>query len=162
MKKWLKEMYELFAPIIDFAVLAGVLSLLYALTSCKTAKMVEYVEVEKPVYVRDTLKEYLTQYDSVYVHDSIWYVQWLKGDTIYVEKSKTQTQYRDRIKHDTVKVVNEVPVETIKTVTQTVTQEVEKKLTWLQKTRMLMGDALGLCLLGGLIGLIVWLIKKRR
>ena len=113
-------------------------------------KQTEYVTV--PEYHTDTLIQTNVQKDSIYLHDSIHIKE--KGDTVWIER--WHTRWENHLVHDTTYIsrVDSVPVpypvEVIK--------EVEKPLTWWQKTKMKAGLVLivgiGLISLIGLIKLL--------
>lgn len=42
--------------------------------------------------------------DSIYQHDSIYIHEWQKGDTVYVERDRWHTEWRDRLIRDTAYV----------------------------------------------------------
>lgn len=94
------------------------------LTGCKTReRIVEHVRT-------DTLIQLRHERDSIYLHDSTYVRE--HGDTLYIER--WHTAWRDRVRTDTVRVSHTdsvpvpYPVEVIK--------EVERPLTWWQKTRL--------------------------
>lgn len=116
-----------------------------SLTSCTTT---EYVTVEK-VRVDTT---YITQHqrDSIWLHDSIMVSE--KGDTIKIEK--WHTKYVEKQVHDTLIQA------THDTIPQPypVIKEVEKKLSWWQKTEINAGRML---LLGIFISLIYFVVRNK-
>ena len=121
-----------------------IIATLLMLSGCKTKERVVTV-IENHT---DTLWQSHTLRDSIYLHDSIYVNQYLKGDTVYVEKSVWHTDIRERVKTDTVykSRTDSVPVP------YPVIKEVEKKLNWWQKTRLRLGEGLiGLICLIGLI-----------
>ena len=95
---------------------------LFALPSCSP----EIVErwhtqyVYQDVHHRDTL---VTK-DSVYIRE------YVKGDTVYIEKYKDRFVYRDRWRDSIIVKRDSVAVETLKEV------KVEKPLSWSQKVRI--------------------------
>ena len=97
--------------------------------------------------VHDTTYIAKVQHDSTYIDR--WHEVIKKGNTVY--DTKVINKYRDRTVHDTVKVVEEIPVEVE---TERVV-EVEKPLGWWQKTLMWAG-----CL--GLLALAVAIIWKTK
>lgn len=124
-----------------------IIAALLMLSGCKTKERVVTV-IESHT---DTLWQSHTLRDSIRIHDSIYVNQYLKGDTVYVEKSVWHTDIRERVKTDTVykSKTDSVPVP------YPVIKEVEKKLTWWQKARLRLGEGLiGLICLIGLIRLI--------
>lgn len=96
-----------------------------------------YLPVEHTVYRTDTLRTTALRVDSIFVHDSISYVQ--KGDTIFIEKFRDRFRYVNRTdtiyqsKTDSVAIKEPYPVEVIK--------EVPKPLAWWQKTLIWLGVA---------------------
>lgn len=112
-----------------------------------------YLPVEHTVYRTDTLKQTQLRTDSIFIHDSISYVQ--KGDTILITKFRDRFRYINRTdtlyKSSTDSVAEKVPypVEVVK--------EVPKSLAWWQKTLMWLG---GVCLVSFLIVICV-MIRKR-
>ena len=121
-------------------------ALVILLSGCKGLKQT----VEVPVYIHDTTQTVRELHDSIYIDR--WHTEYQKGDTIYITDEVTKTV--TKIKIDTAYKYVEKPV----TISKTETVEVEKPLTWWQKTLMGMG-VVGLM---GLIGLIGWRILKRK
>ena len=115
---------------------------LFALPSCSP----EIVErwhtqyVYQDVHHRDTL---VTK-DSVYIRE------YVKGDTVYIEKYKDRFVYRDRWRDSIIVKRDSVAVETLKEV------KVEKPLSWSQKVRI--GAFPWLILVA--VGLGVWTFRK--
>lgn len=116
------------------AIIFITLCLVMAFTSC-TRKV--YLPVEKTVYRTDTLRTTTQRTDSIFVHDSISYVQ--KGDTVLIEKFRDRFRYINlsdtvyQSKTDSIRVSEPYPVEVIK--------EVPKPLAWWQKTLIWLGVA---------------------
>ena len=102
------------------------------------------------MYIHDTTQTVRELHDSIYIDR--WHTEYQKGDTIYITDEVTKTV--TKIKIDTAYKYVEKPV----TISKTETVEVEKPLTWWQKTLMGMG-VVGLM---GLIGLIGWRILMRK
>lgn len=104
--------------------------------------------VERVVYQRDTTVVH--HRDTAYRRDSVWMKEYVKGDTVYVEKYKDRFVYRDRWR-DSVRVVRDsVAVERVKEV------KVEKPLSWSQKAKI--GAFPWLVL--ALIGAVLWIFRK--
>ena len=123
--------------------LAVVLILLPILSAGCSPKIIERV-----VYQRDTTVVH--HRDTTYRRDSIWMKEYVKGDTVYIEKYKDRFVYRDRWR-DSIRVVRDsVAVETIKEV------KVEKPLSWSQKAKI---GAFPWILLA-LIGAVLWIFRK--
>lgn len=119
---------------------------------CVGCKSVEYVEVET---IRlDTLHHYELQYDSIVRIDSIYEKEYVKGDTVYLEKTKYH--FRDNTKMVTDTIVEKV-VET-----KEIPIEVEKKLSVWDKVKIGIADCLlAFVALCGLAFAIFWVIKKK-
>jgi len=104
--------------------------------------------VERVVYQRDTTVVH--HRDTTYRRDSVWMKEYVKGDTVYVEKYKDRFVYRDRWR-DSVRVVRDsVAVERVREV------KVEKPLSWSQKAKI--GAFPWLVL--ALIGAVLWIFRK--
>ena len=100
----------------------------------KVVTKIEYVDVHH----RDTL---ITK-DSVYIRE------WLKGDTVYVEKYRDKYVYRDRWRDSiSVREVHD---------TTTVEVKVEKPLSVGQKAKI----GAFWWLLGGLVAALLWIFRK--
>lgn len=112
-------------------VLIGVL--LSLLDGCQTTRYVTVPEVH-----HDTVRIVESRRDSVWLHDSVFVSESLRGDTVVLTTVRWRTQYRDRWRTDTVVRVrvDSVPyaVEVVK--------EVERRLSWWQQTRLHAGELL--------------------
>jgi hypothetical protein len=84
-------------------------------------KIVEKVRTE---YVYQTV----TQHDTTIVKDSVYIKEWMKGDTVYLEKYKDRFVYRDRWR-DSIQIVERHD-------TTQVEVKVEKPLTKIQKAKI--------------------------
>ena len=119
---------------------------------CVGCKSVEYVEVET---IRlDTLHHYELQYDSIVRIDSIYEKEYVKGDTVYLEKTKYHFRDKTKMVTDTIveKVVEvkEIPI------------EVEKKLSVWDKVRIGIADCFLAFVVLVLVGFaIFWVVKKK-
>lgn len=130
-----------------FFVMAFLIGLIICalLSSCSTTKV---VEVEK---VR-TDTTYITKWqrDSVWLHDSIMVTE--KGDTVRIER--WHTKYIEKQVHDTTYVATHdtipQPYEVVK--------EVPAELSWWQRVRLWLGNAVLLALIGfvGYYGWRLW------
>lgn len=78
-----------------------------------------------PVYIHDTVTAVQKVHDSVSVDK--WHTVYINGDTVRVTDSVMLERWHTT--NDTVKEVREVPVEVVRTV------EVERSLTWWQRTK---------------------------
>jgi hypothetical protein len=116
-----------------------------AMMACTTTR---YVEVER---VRtDTLLQTQVVRDSVCLYDSIHVKE--RGDTVWVEKWHTLTQWKER--HDTVYQATHDTIPKPYHVEKKV--EVEKPLTWWLRFRLFFGD---LALIVGGVVLFFWSLK---
>ena len=117
-----------------------------SLTGCKGTRQI----VERPVYIHDTSEVVSVQKDSVFVHDSVYVYK--NGDTLYITKWLTKSV--TKIQHDTVREVQEIPVEVVKTEVRVV----EKPLKWWQKTLQFLGL---LVVVAGLGFGLAWQVNAR-
>lgn len=111
-----------------------------SLASC-SPKIVEHI-----VYQRDTTT--IHHRDSVFFRDSVYVREWLKGDTVYIEKFKDRYIYKDRWRDSiSIREVHD---------TTTVERKVEKELTAGQKAKI----GAFWWLVAGLIAAIAWIFRK--
>lgn len=108
--------------------------------------------VEKVVHQHDTTE--IHHRDSIYRRDSVWMREYVKGDTIYLEKYRDRILYRDRWRDSIVVRVDSVTVEAVKEV------KVEKPLNAWQRFKI--GGFWWLLALAavGWRKQIAWLIRK--
>lgn len=118
------------------------------LAGCKTTK---YVPVPS-ISVDSVYVDRFTR-DSVYLHDSVFVNQWMKGDTVYVDKVVYKWRYRDRWRRDTVAVVRRDSVQ--------VPVPVEKPLGWWQQARLKIFWPLVVVVVV-LVVAVWWLVKRRQ
>ena len=140
------------------------ISLFFVFMSCGTSSKITEVPVTLDSYHNTDRKTVMTDSvfirDTVYVKDSIYVKE--RGDTVFVNKFKTEyrysTKFRYITKYDTVSVRDSIPYPvTITEVRETVTN----KLTWFQQTLFYIGGgvvAIAACFVGYL-GLRLY-IKK--
>lgn len=124
----------IFRAVILFCCLFG--------SSCTSQRFVEHEAVR-----HDTCYIDKWQRDSIHVHDSIYLHEWQRGETIYVQRDRWHTAWREKIVHDSIYIAR------TDTTFVTETREVPASLTRWQKAKM----NLGLILLGiiaalGIIG----------
>ena len=116
--------------------------LLAACVSC-SPKIVERIVVQ-----HDTTTVH--HRDTTYRRDSIYIREWMKGDTVYVDRFRDRYVFRDRWR-DSIRVVRDSAlVEHIKEV------KVEKELSWAQKAKI--GAFPWLVL--AVIGAALWIFRK--
>ena len=140
---------HLFVVILMFFVGIGLCCLF---GSCTTTKYVPVVE-----YHTDTLYQNHVQHDSIHVRDSVDFHEYVKGDTVTIEKWHWRDRWRDRVSHDTI----------YQSKTDTVTVEAvprhTEKLTKWQKTRIKIANwllwAVG-ALVVAIVARFVWRMKR--
>ena len=126
-----------------------ILALVLGLSSCS---LLSPRIQEKVIVLRDTTVVH--HRDSVFPRDSVYVKEWVKGDTVFVEKYKDRLVWRDRWR-DSIRVVRDsVAVETIKEV------KVERPLNAWQRFKI--GGFWWLLALAaiGWRKQLLWLIKK--
>lgn len=73
----------------------------------------------KTIYVPQTRTEYVNRerVDSLFIHDSVFVRERVKGDTVYLTRDRWRTEYRDRLRVDTIIRTDSIPypVEVVKT-----------------------------------------------
>lgn len=107
---------------------------------------------ERVVYKHDTLAVH--HRDSIHLRDSIYIREWVKGDTVYVDRFRDRYLYRDRWRDSILVKVDSVAVERTKEV------KVEKPLNAWQRFRIgAFWWLLGLAAVGWRKQ-ILWIIKK--
>ena len=86
--------------------------------------------------------------DTTYHRDSIYIREWIKGDTVYVDRFRDRYVFRDRWRDSvSVREVHD---------TTAVEVKVEKNLSWSQKAKI---GAFPWLLLA-LIGAVLWIFRK--
>lgn len=114
------------------------------LSSCRSIKCVPVETVRTEYKTRDSIR-----YDSIYKHDSIFYL--VKGDTVYKYVKQVEYRYLFINRTDTV----------LKTDSVQVPYPIEKELNRWQKIKIELGGwAFGI-IIGFLLFIIGWLIYKR-
>jgi hypothetical protein len=143
----IKNIVKTFLLCLAFALLGWLLS------GCTTTKYVPVIENHT-----DTLRVVQHHRDSIYLHDSTFVREFVQGDTVSIITEMWHTQYRDRLKTDTVyrSKVDSVPVPY--PVEKTV--KVEKPLTWWQQARLHLADIM-LMLLAIFAGYKLWKYRKK-
>jgi len=98
-------------------------------------KIIEHVTIKT-----DTCYIAKTQRDSVWLHDSIFVNQWMKGDTVYQQRDRWHTKYIEKQVHDTTLVATHDTIQVVQT------KEVPRRLSSFQNfqiwlARIVMGIA---------------------
>lgn len=120
------------------AVILALAVLAFVLCGCRTKYITNTEYKEVPVVMHDTVSKNIWRIDTTIVKDSVYFA--IKGDTIYKERYKNK--WRIQVVHDTINKVVKIPVEVVRTRTQTktVVKEVNRIYLW-QKVLMLIGGA---------------------
>lgn len=118
------------------------------LASCRSVRT---ISVDKPIYIHDTLHTESVRVDSVEV--TKWHTEYMQGDTVRLIDSVyiRQTSY----KHDTIREIQEKPVEVEKII------EVERKQTKLHKVMIGSGVALWLVVFIVATGIILRKLERK-
>ena len=115
--------------------------ILLALLSACSPKIIERVVVQRDTTV-------VHHRDSILRRDSVWMKEYVKGDTVYIEKYKDRYVFRDRWR-DSIQIRERHD-------TTTVEVKVERQLTWAQKAKI---GAFPWVLLA-LVGALLWIFRK--
>ena len=118
------------------------------MVSCKTKEYVPVVE-----HHTATLRLVQHHRDSIYLHDSTFVREYIQGDTVRIVTEMWHTNYRDRLKTDTLYRSRTASVP----VPYPVIKEVKTPLTMIEKG--LMGTGIG-SLVGILFYCIIFLKKR--
>ena len=102
--------------------------------------------IEKVVVRRDTTVVH--HRDSVFTKDSVYIREWMKGDTVYLDRFRDRYIYKDRWR-DSIQVKEMHD-------TTTVEVKVERQLTWAQKAKIGAFPWIVLALIGALL----WIFRK--
>ena len=102
--------------------------------------------VERIVVQRDTLQVH--HRDSIFTKDSVYIREWMKGDTVYLDRFRDRYIYKDRWR-DSIQVRERHD-------TTTVEVKVERELSWAQKAKI---KAFPWLLLS-VIGALLWIFRK--
>jgi hypothetical protein len=121
-----------------------VIFILVVIASCFACspRIIEKVRVEKEYIDR-------VQKDSVILRDSVWQKEYIKGDTVYLDKYVYKYIYRDKYQTDTV-------LREVHDTTQ-VQVPVEKKLSFVQKVKI----GAFWWLLAALACALLWIFRKK-
>lgn len=140
------KIVEYLARMFGIIILGVIVAVILGMCSSCTRTMY----IPQTTIQRDSI--YITQYkrDSIYMHDSIF--QWLKADTMYIER--WHTKYIERLSTDTLYLEHN---DTIRE-----PYPVEKPLTFWQRNFMSIGKV-SIGMWGGiLIAILIYIIRKRR
>lgn len=115
-------------------IVSGIVCMLYCMMSCKGTAQI--VEVEKVTVRSDTTYIERLQRDSLYLHDSIYVKEAVKGDTVRVEVERWHTRYIERIARDTIYKHSTDSVRVPVVTEKIVEKKVERNLSWWEQTRI--------------------------
>ena len=122
------------------------------LGSCATRRTVESNDHRQS----DTLKTTVAIRDSIHILDSVYLHEYSRGETVFVERTRWLTRYRDRHTTDTL---YRSRTDTVMQAYQTI-QEVPVQPTPLHRLRIAMEDALAVAVMGVAIYLLLRRLKK--
>lgn len=117
---------------------------------CRSHRVIENSVIKHDTCYIDRLKS-----DSVHVHDSIYLHEYMRRDTLFIERVRWRTQYKERIMHDSIYIAKS------DTVTKTVTIESQSNMTGWQWFQIWCGR-LALLLVLAATGILAMRIYLRR
>lgn len=82
------------AALVYMTYIALSIILAIMMTGCKSVEYIEKVRTDTTYITKE-------QRDSIFQHDSIYIREYQRGDTIYLERTKWLTKYRERLRVDT-------------------------------------------------------------
>lgn len=140
------KIVEYLARMFGIIILGVIIAVILAMCSCTRTVYVPQTTIQ-----RDSI--YITQYkrDSIYMHDSIF--QWLKADTMYIEK--WHTKYIEKLSTDTLYIE--------KADTLRIPYPVEKPISSLNKMWIKLGklfSGVGFCAIFLALGYFVAIKRK--
>lgn len=133
--------------------LAMMLLMSCAFASCTTVK---YVDRDHVVTKTDTIFHERLLRDSLFLHDSIYIHEWMKNDTVRIERERWHTQYRDRWLHDTAYIAKHDTIRIEKTITK------QAKVSVWKQAEMWLGRIVAVLLLVCIIATILQRIFVKR
>lgn len=124
---------------------AALLFLLLALASCKT----------KYVSVPEAHTEYISNTDSVYLHDSIHVrdsiIMYMQGDTMFKTIYLNKYVFRDRYKYKTDTIIK----------TDSISYPVERNFTRWERIKIQYFGYILIVAIFSVVGLVLWLFSRR-
>lgn len=127
--------------------------LVLVFTSCSSAKP---IVTERVVYKTDTMYKTKHTADTFRILDSVFVNQYIKGDTVY--KEKTAWKWRDKI----VVRVDTIYKASVKQDSVRVPVPVERKLSAWEKTLLWSGKTFILIITMVVVSLLLWLIHRKK
>ena len=116
------------------------------LTGCRTIEYVEKVRTDT-TYITKQQRDSIWQHDSIYVHE------YQRGDTVYLERTRWLTKYRERLRVDTLYRAKTDTVYIEKTVTKE-----NNAASWWQRLKSNIG---GVVLFLAIIVILLWLWSRK-
>ena len=136
-----------FLLLLFYATMAMMLIALFG--GCTTTR---YVQV--PVRHTDTLRLVHERHDSVWLHDSIYQREYMRGDTVYRYVDRWHNQYIKQLLRDTAYISRRDTVP----VPYPVEKKVPAQLAWHQQARLWLAN---LVLVALAVAAAVWIVRKR-
>ena len=95
---------EHFAAAMTGAVLAILVAcVLTLLFGCASSRPLPVPHPDEPKAVAtDSARTVALQRDSIVVRDSVYIERWMKADTVFISRARWRTEYRDRLRVDTL------------------------------------------------------------
>lgn len=105
--------------------------------------------------MRDTVYHDVVKHDSVFLKDSVFVREWMKGDTVHVDKVRYVYKYRDRVFCDSFYISH------TDTIVRYVTHEITPKKSFYTKLEEFFGGmVMWLGLFAGLMFGLRWVLNK--
>ena len=119
--------------------------LVIMLAGCKSVEYIEKVRTDTTYITKQ-------QRDSIWLHDFAYIHEYQRGDTVYLERTKYVTKYRESLRVDTFYKA--------KTDTLIVEKVVEKNTiqSWWQRLKENVG---GIALFAAFVALLIWIWRKK-
>lgn len=130
-----------------YAMMAAMVLALFG--GCTTTR---YVQV--PVRHTDTLRLVHERHDSIWLHDSIYQREYMRGDTVYRYIDRWHNQYIKQLLRDTAYISRRDTVP----VPYPVEKKVPAQLAWHQQARLWLAN---LVLVALAVAAGIWIIRKR-
>ena len=124
------------------------------LSGCTTTK---YVPVKVPQTHTDTLWFMHERHDSIWLHDSIYQREYMRGDTVYRYIDRWHNQYIKQLLRDTAYISRRDTVPVPYPVKKYV--KVPAQLSWHQQARLWIGN---IVLVALAVAAAVWIVRKRK
>ena len=131
-----------------FVLALSLATIILVLPSCSSTRSM-------PVVQRSDTTSYVQRsatHDTIYLHDSVYIREVLKGDTVYLTRTQYRDRWHERIRHDSIYLTR----------TDTIAVTSPQPLTWWQQTRIHVGDiAILILVLFIIYRLFICYLKKK-